>query len=95
MSTENPLLAMTGLPPFQHIKPEHVQPALEALIKSNREQIETLLKENEHYSWDNLIQPLEDMDDRLGRMWSPVSHMNSVVNSDVPPSAQVCCPLNS
>lgn len=82
MSTENPLLAMTGLPPFQHILPEHVEPALEALIKSNREQIEKLLKENEHFTWDNLIQPLEDMDDRLGRMWSPVSHMNSVVNSD-------------
>ena len=82
MSIENPLLAMTGLPPFQHIKAEHVEPALKALIESNREQLQTLLNENEHYSWDNLIQPLEDMDDRLGRMWSPVSHMNSVVNSD-------------
>ena len=82
MSTENPLLAMTGLPPFQHIKPEHVEPAIEALIKSNREQIEKLLKDNEHYTWENLIEPLEDMDDRLGRTWSPVSHMNSVVNSD-------------
>ena len=82
MSTENPLFAMTGLPPFQHIKPEHVEPAIEAVIESNREEIKRLLKENEHYSWDNLIQPLEDMDDHLGRMWSPVSHMNSVVNSD-------------
>lgn len=82
MSTENPLLTMTGLPPFKHIKTEHIEAALEVLIKSNREQIQTLLKENEHYTWDNLIQPLEDMDDRLGRMWSPVSHMNSVVNSD-------------
>ena len=82
MSIENPLLAMTGLPPFQHIKAEHVEPALKAVIESNRKQIQTLLKENEHYTWDNLIQPLEDMDDRLSRMWSPVSHMNSVVNSD-------------
>ena len=82
MSTENPLLAMTGLPPFQHIKPEHVEPALESLIKLNREKLQSLLKDNENYSWDNLIEPLEDMDDRLGRMWSPVSHMNSVVNSD-------------
>lgn len=73
---------MSGLPPFQHIKPEHVVPALEAVIESNREQIQNLIKNNEHYTWDNLIQPLEDMDDRLGRMWSPVSHMNSVVNSD-------------
>ena len=82
MSTENPLLSMTGLPPFQHIKPEHVEPAFEAIIKSNREQIQKLLKDNTNYTWNNLIEPLEDMDDRLGRMWSPVSHMNSVVNSD-------------
>ena len=82
MSTENPLLNMTGLPPFQHIKPEHVEPAFETLIKSNREQVQNLLKDNTHYTWSNLIEPLEDMDDRLGRMWSPVSHMNSVVNSD-------------
>ena len=82
MSTENPLLTMTGLPPFQQIKAEHVEPAVQALIESNRKQIQTLLKENENYSWENFIQPLEDMDDRLGRMWSPVSHMNSVVNSD-------------
>ena len=96
MSTENPLLEMTGLPPFQHIKPEHVEPALETLIKSNREQIETLLKDNEHYTWDNLIEPLEDMDDRLGRMWSPVSHMNSVVNSDALRDAyNNCLPLLS
>lgn len=96
MSTENPLLAMTGLPPFQHIKPEHVEPAIEAVIKSNREQIEKLLKDNEHYTWDNLIETLEDMDDRLGRMWSPVSHMNSVVNSDALRDAyNNCLPLLS
>ena len=82
MSTENPLLEMTGLPPFQHIKPEHVEPALETIIAANRALLETLLKDNEHYTWDNLIEPLESADDRLGRMWSPVSHMNSVVNSD-------------
>ena len=96
MSTENPLLEMTGLPPFQHIKPEHVEPALVELIKSNREQIEKLLKDNEHYTWENLIGPLEDMDDRLGRMWSPVSHMNSVVNSDALRDAyNNCLPLLS
>ena len=82
MSTENPLLTMTGLPPFQHIKPEHVEPALEALIKFNREELEKLLSNTEGFTWENLIEPLEDVDDRLGRMWSPVSHMNSVVNSD-------------
>ena len=86
MSTENPLLAMTGLPPFQHIKPEHAEPAVRAVIESNRTQIQKLLHkavdDQQNYTWDNLIQPLEDMDDRLSRLWSPVSHMNSVMNSD-------------
>ena len=96
MSTENPLLGMTGLPPFQHIKPEHVEPALESLIKFNREELQKLLKNNDQYTWDNLIEPLEDMDDRLGRMWSPVSHMNSVVNSDALRDAyNNCLPLLS
>ena len=59
MSIENPLLSMMGLPPFQHIKPEHVEPALEAIIKSNREQIEKLLhkavEDQQNYTWDNLF----------------------------------------
>ncbi len=85
MSTENPLLTMSEksiLPPFRHISPEHVQPALESIIESNRKLLKSLLKNNKQYTWENLIQPLEDADDCLGRMWSPVSHMNSVVNSD-------------
>jgi len=78
----NPLLKMTGLPPFAHIKPEHVEPAIDTLLQQNREQLDKLLLSTTRYSWDNLIQPLEEMDDRLNRVWSPVSHMNSVVNSD-------------
>ncbi len=96
MSTDNPLLTMTGLPPFQHIKPEHIEPALKELIESNRKQLQSLLKSNENYTWGNLIEPLEDMDDRLGRMWSPVSHINSVVNSDALRDAyNNCLPLLS
>lgn len=82
MPKTNPLLTMTGLPPFQKIKPEHIEPALDELIKINRELVQQLLNDAEHYTWDNLIQPLEEADDRMGRAWSPVSHMNSVVNSD-------------
>lgn len=78
----NPLLKMTGLPPFAHIRPEHVEPAIDTLLKQNREQLDKLLSSTTHYTWDSLIQPLEEMDDRLNRVWSPVSHMNSVVNSD-------------
>ena len=78
----NPLLEMDGLPPFSKIKPQHVEPAVDALIAEGRKTVADLLAATDSYSWDNLIQPLEEVEDRLGRAWSPVSHMNSVVNSD-------------
>ncbi len=79
---ENPLLVMDGLPPFSKIKPEHVESALDVLLVEGRQVVEDLLAATTEYSWDNLVQPLEEMEERLGRVWSPVSHMNSVVNSD-------------
>ncbi|TKE93478.1 oligopeptidase A [Vibrio sp. F12] len=78
----NPLLTFTDLPPFSQIKPEHVKPAVEQVIEVCRNKIEQVLEGNTSPSWDNLVAPIEEVDDRLGRIWSPVSHMNSVVNSD-------------
>ncbi|MCB1873039.1 MAG: oligopeptidase A [Gammaproteobacteria bacterium] len=78
----NPLLEMEGLPPFSQIQPEHVEPAIDQLLKLSREQTELLLSNGQTFTWANLIAPLERLDDRLGRTWSPVSHMNSVVNSE-------------
>ncbi len=88
----NPLLEMTGLPPFSRIKPEHIEPAIDALLAEIRAAVDQRLDQyTDSYTWDNLIQPLEDMDDRLGRAWSPVSHMNSVVNSDALREAYNAC----
>ncbi|MEZ9599512.1 oligopeptidase A [Vibrio sp. 10N.286.46.A8] len=78
----NPLLTFTDLPPFSQIKPEHVKPAVEQVIEECRNKIEQVLEGNTSPSWDNLVAPIEEVDDRLGRIWSPISHMNSVMNSD-------------
>jgi len=78
----NPLLELNGLPPFSKIKPEHVKPAVTELLDESRHLVEQLLQENDQYSWNNLVEPLDDMDDRINRAWSPVGHMNAVVNSD-------------
>ncbi|MEZ8493346.1 oligopeptidase A [Vibrio splendidus] len=78
----NPLLTFTDLPPFSQIKPEHVKPAVEQVIEECRNKIEQVLEGNISPSWDNLVAPIDEVDDRLGRIWSPVSHMNSVMNSD-------------
>ncbi len=88
---ENPLLNLSGLPPFSRIRPEHVEPAIDRLLAEGREQIAALLDQGAPYTWDNLIEPLERLDDRIGRAWSPVSHMNSVVDSEPLRAAYNAC----
>ncbi|CAK2705498.1 oligopeptidase A [Vibrio crassostreae] len=66
------------------------------MIEACRNKIEQVLEGNTSPSWDNLVAPIEEVDDRLGRIWSPVSHMNSVVNSDELREAyESCLPLLS
>ncbi|WP_125778750.1 oligopeptidase A [Pseudoalteromonas rubra] len=91
----NPLIGMEGLPPFSKIKPEHVVEALKQAIEQCRNTIDEVLK-NDSYSWENLVLPREEADDKLARMWSPVSHMHSVVNNDALRQAyDACLPLLS
>ncbi len=88
---KNPLLDLSGLPRFSLIKAEHIEPAIDQVLADCRAQVQQLLTANSDYTWDNLVQPLEDMDERLSRVWSPVSHMNSVVNSDELRAAYNAC----
>ncbi|MCF7971571.1 MAG: oligopeptidase A [Methylococcaceae bacterium] len=78
----NPLLSNTELPLFSQIRAEHIEPAIEQLLTDAQALVEKLLAENEVYTWDNLIAPLEEAEDCINKAWSPVSHMNSTVNSD-------------
>ena len=81
--SNNPLLDFNGLPHFGQIEVEHIIPAIEYLLAENRQQLKTLLaNDNSVFSWDSLLQPMQEMDDRLSRAWSPVSHLNSVKNSE-------------
>ncbi|MEF1173925.1 oligopeptidase A [Vibrio sinaloensis] len=92
----NPLLTFTDLPPFSQIKPEHVKPAVEQAIEACRAKIDSVLENNTAPSWENVVAPIEEVDDHLSRIWSPVSHMNSVVNSDELREAyESCLPLLS
>ena len=92
---QNPLLNMQGLPPFSQIKPEHIQPAIEKLIQDCRDTVEQVLTQP-HFTWENFILPLTEVNDRLSRAWSPVSHLNAVKNSPALREAyQACLPLLS
>ena len=76
----NPLLETYELPPFGLIKAKHVLPAIDTILAENRSAVAALLEQS-LFSWENLIRPLEELDDRLAQAFSPVSHMNSVVNT--------------
>ncbi|MGJ0515453.1 MAG: oligopeptidase A [Methylomicrobium sp.] len=87
----NPLLANTELPLFSQIKPEHIEPAIDQLLSEARATVETCLNAASDYTWKNLIEPIENAEDRLGKAWSPVSHLNSVLNSDALREAYNAC----
>jgi oligopeptidase A len=87
----NPLLIPSALPRFSAIRPEHVEPAIDSLLAEARAEVQRLLAENRRYSWENLIAPLETSDDKIHKAWSPVSHLNSVVNSDALRAAYNAC----
>ncbi|MCF5877085.1 oligopeptidase A [Aeromonas veronii] len=92
----NPLLTMDSLPPFSQIKPEQVQPAVMQAIADCKQKISDVLAQRDPHTWDSLIAPLEEVNDRLSRIWSPVSHLNSVLNSEALREAHdACLPLLS
>ncbi|MGZ8165142.1 MAG: oligopeptidase A [Methylobacter sp.] len=78
----NPLLINSPLPLFSKIKPEHIEPAIDQLLQEARSVVKQHLEATQNYTWEDLIEPLETVEDKLNKAWSPVSHMNSVVNSD-------------
>lgn len=77
----NPLLDTTTLPRFDEIEPEHVLPAISEVIAKQRARLEQLLKTADEPGIDSLVVPVETMDHELGRIWSPVRHLQSVLGS--------------
>ena len=58
MNAENPLLDFSGLPRFAEIRPEHVEPAVDALLAENRAGLAQLLAQPGPYTWANLIEQI-------------------------------------
>lgn len=76
----NPLLDTSGLPRFDAISPQHATPALEELIAAHRQKLAALLGNPEARDFASLITPLEEMSHELSRAWSPISHLQSVLD---------------
>lgn len=78
----NPLLDFTQPPRFRAILPEHVGPALDRVLNENRRELEQLLAAGGPQTWNSFALPIENMKERLSRLWSPVSHLHSVMDSE-------------
>ncbi|HSC06228.1 MAG TPA: M3 family metallopeptidase [Steroidobacteraceae bacterium] len=91
----NPLLADEGLPAFDLVGPDDAEPALRARLEDNRRCLQELLAAEQH-TFAGLIEPIEIMQHRMNRTWSPVSHLNAVKNSEPLRRAyNACLPLIS
>ena len=86
----NPLLEHHTLPPFNSIAPEHIVPAIETILKALRVGIEELL-ETRPYSYESVVKARENLEDKLHHAWSPISHLNSVMNSVELRDAHTAC----
>src|SRR5262245_49815314 len=81
LDARNPLLAARGLPRFDAIRPEHVEPAARALLAELAAELDALEASCEP-SWKSSMEPIERILDRLQRFWGTVGHLMGVQNSD-------------
>lgn len=78
----NPVLNRQSLPLFDQIKPDHISPAIESILKEANTLIESLKKKSATASWENFVEPIEIISEKISRAWGQIEHLNAVVNSD-------------
>ena len=85
------LTDFSGFPKFDRINIEDIEPTLTQLLTESRQQMEILAQSSEPRTWDNFVVPMDEIDNSLERMWSPVSHLNAVKDSDELRDAYEAC----
>ena len=78
----NPLLSFgRGIAAYSEVKPEHIAPAIEFLLKHAQDAVDVATDSKTPSNWDQLAEPLEDATEALGRSWGVISHLNSVADT--------------
>src|SRR6186713_1478194 len=94
-NSDNPLLGAGPLPAFDLIRPEHVEAGIRLLLDENRARIRQI-EATANPSFRSLVEPLEELQHRLSRAWSPVGHLNGVMNNEaLRERYNACLPLLS
>ena len=81
ISVDNPLLDFSGLPLFDAIAPDHVAPAVDALLKEANTALETVTADEFPSDWTAISRVLDVATERLSRAWGSVGHLNSVADT--------------
>jgi oligopeptidase A len=77
----NPLRQTGGLPLFDEIKPDHVNQAIDELLKSASNALERVTKSDFPSTWHDIAKVLDVCTEQLSRAWGAVSHLNSVADT--------------
>lgn len=77
---DNPLLIGQGLPPFDHIEVAHIEPGITALFTDLCDAL-AWLEAQVVPTWDGLVKPLTQIEERLGWSWGILGHLMGVKNS--------------
>ena len=81
LPTDNPLCDFSALPDYAAVKPEHIEPALDALIRAAEQALEQVTAEATPPTWSAVVEPLERATEHLGRAWGVVGHLNAVADT--------------
>lgn len=77
----NPLLSTAPLPAFATIRPEHIEPAINALLDDAKAALATATDAATPADYDTLARVLSVATERLGAAWGAVGHLNAVANT--------------
>ncbi|VFP84204.1 Oligopeptidase A [Candidatus Erwinia haradaeae] len=78
---DNPLLASFTLPPFHSINAIHIVPAITQILHECQDTVNNMLSQDRPYNWNNFVQPFLEVDNKMSRALSPVSHLHLVKNT--------------
>ena len=79
---KNPLIAFgRGIASYSDVKPSDIAPAIDFLLEQAQQAVDHAVDPNTPASWNDLVEPLEDATESLGRSWGVISHLNSVADA--------------
>ncbi len=81
MTPQNPLLDFSDTPLFDRIQPEHVSPAINALLTDAQAALDKVTANDFPADWNGISAVLDVATEKLGRAWGAVNHLNAVADT--------------